>query len=239
MNGNIGFVAWEGDDYPPYLPLPLGPPVALTLEDSRHYTLGSSPSSFSSPSSSLNSSSSGASSTHGSSSSTHDSSTYQKSPAEVAYEWHSAYPGENLGFVRLGPKKRFFSLALYHQIHCLDSLRKAILAPADVHSHADARNEDGNNSHGARDDNGRSKTKRDSAHSSHCLNYLRQTILCAADLTLEPETEEGSQDVGEGLAVTHVCRDWSKVHRFVESNFEEWWQGQRTNGSNARGHGHT
>lgn len=212
LNGTLNgdFAAWEGDDYPPYLPLPLGPPVALTLEDSRHYTLGAPPSTHvGSPAS--------------------DSS--QKSSVEAAYEWHSAYPGENLGFVRLGPKKRFFSLALYHQIHCLDSLRKAILAPptasegGHAHTRRDTTNEDGKTSVHF--------TKRDSAHSSHCLNYLRQTILCAADLTLEPETELGSQDVGEGLAVTHVCRDWSKVHRFVEGDFEEWWQGKGTNGSSA------
>jgi len=52
-------------------------------------------------------------------------------------------------------------------------------------------------------------------HTDHCLNYLRQTILCSADLTLEPELVEGSNDAGEGLAVTHVCRDRSKV-------YEEW-----------------
>lgn len=64
--------------------------------------------------------------------------------------------------------------------------------------------------------------KRSAAHASHCLNYLRQTILCAADLTLEPEIELGSGNVGEGLGVTHVCKDWSKVHEFATRNWEEW-----------------
>ena len=33
--------AWIGDDYPPYLPIDLGDPVALVLEDSRHFALTS------------------------------------------------------------------------------------------------------------------------------------------------------------------------------------------------------
>ncbi|KAK7683575.1 hypothetical protein QCA50_013413 [Cerrena zonata] len=153
---------WEGDDYPNALPLDLGDPVTLTIEDSRHYALDS---------------------------------------PDADAEYRSIYPGKHLGFIRLGPKRRFFGLSMYHQIHCLDSLRNAIL---------------GRHGHG-----GASHEKRDVEHSHHCLNYLRQTIMCNADMTLEPEIREGSQDVGEGLAVTHVCKDWSKVHAFVEEN-EKW-----------------
>ncbi|CAL1709730.1 unnamed protein product [Somion occarium] len=153
--------SWQGDDYPNALPLHLGDPVALTLEDSRHYALDT---------------------------------------PDADAEYRSIYPGNHLGFIRLGPNKRFFGLSMYHQMHCLDSLRHAILGRG--HTHA--------------------SRKRDVEHAQHCLNYLRQTILCSADLTLEPEIVEGSQDVGEGLAVTHVCRDWSKVHAFVEQNEVDW-----------------
>lgn len=156
--------AWLGDDFPNSLPLDLGPPVALTFEDSRHYALDT---------------------------------------PEADAEYLSIYPGGDLGFVRLGPNKRFFGLAMYHQIHCLDSLRKAILG----------------HGHHAREG---MNWKRDVEHSQHCLNYLRQAILCAGDLTLEPELVQGSREVGEGLAVTHVCRDWSKVHQFVQENYDEW-----------------
>lgn len=165
-----GTPGWVGDDYPPYLPLDLGEPVVMVLEDSRHYALNSS---------------------------------------EADAEWESIYPGGQLGFVHLGPNKRFFSLSLYHQIHCLVSLRSAILD----RSH-----------HGEQHEEQRARAKRDVEHSAHCLNYLRQTIMCNADLTLEPEIEEGSQNVGEGLAAVHVCRDWSKVHAFAQRNWEEWQQ---------------
>ena len=130
-----------------------------------------------------------------------DSRHYALDNPESDAEYVSLYPGDNLGFVHLGPNKRFFGLSMFHQIHCLDSLRKAILGL--THDHRDM--EAG-----------------ELGHTHHCLNYLRQTILCSADVTLEPETPEGSQDVGEGLAVTHVCRDWGKVYDFVRRNEAEW-----------------
>lgn len=134
-----------------------------------------------------------------------DSRHYSLNSSNADAEWQSIYPGGQLGFVHLGPQKRFFSLSLYHQIHCLDSLRHTILAQGhgggQMHGHA---------------------AKRDVEHSAHCLNYLRQTVMCAADLTLEPEIVPGSEDVGEGLAAVHVCRDWSKVHEFAQKNWQQW-----------------
>ncbi|KAL0945847.1 hypothetical protein HGRIS_012130 [Hohenbuehelia grisea] len=121
-------------------------------------------------------------------------------------EYQSMYPGE-FGFLRLGPNKRFFGLAMYHQLHCLDSLRQTIIHGA-------------NGMHHDRDT--RSQKRASVPHAHHCLNYLRQTILCAADLTLEPEVVPGSQEVGEGLGVTHVCQDWSRVHEYAGRNAEEW-----------------
>ncbi|OCH90490.1 hypothetical protein OBBRIDRAFT_793252 [Obba rivulosa] len=160
--------AWDGADFPAYLPLDLGPPVALTLEDSRHYALAT---------------------------------------PDAPAEYRSLYPGDGLGFVRLGPQRRFFSLAMYHQMHCVDSLREAVLG--------------GHHMRTEREEGGE-RRKRDVEHSAHCLNYLRQGILCAADMTLEPEVVRGSEDVGEGLGATHVCRDWSKVYEFAERNWREW-----------------
>lgn len=135
-----------------------------------------------------------------------DSRHYALDTPDAAAEYRSMYPGDDLGFVRLGPNRRFFGLVMYHQIHCLDSLREAILGQGH-HGGAGA---------------GAGRTKRDVEHAQHCLNYLRQGILCAADTTLEPEVVEGSQDVQEGLGVTRMCRDWGKVYDFVDNNYREW-----------------
>lgn len=141
-----------------------------------------------------------------------DSRHYALNNPESEAEYFSIYPGEYLGFVHLGPNKRFFGLSMYHQIHCLASLRKAILGI--THDHRKKR-QDGMGT-------GMGMDEAEIGHTHHCLNYLRQTILCSADVTLEPEVPEGSQDVGEGLGVTHVCRDWGKVYDYVKRNEAEW-----------------
>ncbi|KAI0074341.1 hypothetical protein K474DRAFT_1665530 [Panus rudis PR-1116 ss-1] len=163
---------WIGDDRPNALPLSVDPPVALTIENSRHYAASSE---------------------------------------DADAEWLSIYPGTNRGFIRLGPNKRFFGLAMFHQIHCLNSLRLAMTGRP---PHSLRRRDDG--------DKEWMNDEVQIEHAHHCLNYLRQAILCNADLTLEPEIREGTEDVGEGLGVTHVCRDWSKVYAFVEQNEVEW-----------------
>ncbi|KAL6309496.1 hypothetical protein BKA93DRAFT_723646 [Sparassis latifolia] len=161
--------AWLDDDYPAVLPLDLGPPVALTTEDTRHYALDS---------------------------------------GDAAAEYRALLPGNERGFVRLGPEKRFFGLAMFHQLHCLDSLREAVLHPPIIANGADV---------------GVVK------HLTHCLNYMREGILCAADVALEAELVQGSRDVGYGNGVTHVCRDWGKVHEFAERNYVAWKRFEKDN----------
>lgn len=125
---------------------------------------------------------------------------YTLNASDSDAEYRSIYPGHHLGFVFLGPKQRFFGISMFHQIHCLDALRQAVLG-----RHENATIEEAHE------------------HTTHCLNYLRQSILCSADTTLEPEVPpEGSLSVGLGLGVTHVCRDWSKVYSFVEENDKLW-----------------
>jgi len=136
---------------------------------------------------------------------------YTVDSLESDAEYESLYPGKHRGFIHLGPHKRFFGLSMFHQLHCLDSLRKAI---RETGHH--------NVSGGTGEEHG-------IEHSVHCLNYLRQTILCAADVTLEPEIPvQGTRDVGEGVGVEHVCRDWSRVYEFVERNEAEWLQSENT-----------
>lgn len=164
-------LAWVGNDFPNALPLDLGP-VAIAIENSRHYALDS---------------------------------------PDADAEYESMYPGE-LGFLHLGPNRRFFGVSMYHQLHCLNSLRQAIV-------HASKRHQGGHSQK-------KNEKREQVAHVDHCLNYLRQTILCSADLTLEPEIVLGSQEVGEGLGVVHVCKDWGALHEFIERNTDEWkeWQ---------------
>ncbi|KAJ7642997.1 hypothetical protein DFH06DRAFT_924809, partial [Mycena polygramma] len=56
-------------------------------------------------------------------------------------------------------------VAMFHQMHCLQRLRAAIVNPGSTDHHA-----------------------------GHCLNLLRQTVLCVSDTTLDAENMEGGTD---------------------------------------------
>ena len=102
------------------------------------------------------------------------------------------YP-DGYGFVRLGPERRIPCVSMFHQLHCVDKLRRALDNPDDPISTI--------------------------PHLQHCLNYIRQMILCAADLTLEP-VDIGHE--ASGVGVTHTCRDWRTVYDTVDRNYAEW-----------------
>lgn len=80
---------------------------------------------------------------------------YQIFSDEAEREWDSIFP-DGGGILFLGPERRIFGLSLFHQMHCLVHIRRAIFA------------------------------RQPSNHAHHCLNFLRQAILCEADSTLEP-----------------------------------------------------
>ena len=80
---------------------------------------------------------------------------YQIFTDDAEREWSSIFP-EGGGFLRLGPEGRLFGLALFHQLHCLARIRRAM------------------------------NVRQSSEHVHHCFNYLRQAILCEANPTIEP-----------------------------------------------------
>ncbi|KAJ7450939.1 hypothetical protein B0H11DRAFT_1741562 [Mycena galericulata] len=96
---------------------------------------------------------------------TEDSEAYSLSDFDAYGDWRSTdlFPGGN-GFVRLGPNGRPFGVAMFHQMHCLQMIRNAI-----VQGDADH-------------------------HARHCLNLIRQTVLCASDTTLDALNHEGGTD---------------------------------------------
>ncbi|TFK47281.1 hypothetical protein OE88DRAFT_1665975 [Heliocybe sulcata] len=133
-------------------------------------------------------------------------------PAEMTYEetarypilgpgadamWTSLIPETNRGYVRLGSDRRVFVVAMFHQLHCLDEIRRSLV---DL------------------------ERASPSAHFHHCMNYLRQHFLCKADTTLEPydSTQAGMWGQGSIAGFTRECRDWSAVHEAVERNYVEW-----------------
>jgi len=109
--------------------------------------------------------------------------------------WRASTPNGG-GYVHLGSDMRLYSIAMFHQLHCIERLREALIGEGDTH------------------------------HPQHCLSYLRQSIVCQPDLTLESgdfmETNFNSKEEKARVGTTHTCGDWSVVYEAVEGNWDDW-----------------
>ncbi|KAJ7081762.1 hypothetical protein B0H15DRAFT_952783 [Mycena belliarum] len=97
-----------------------------------------------------------------------DSERYGLSDLNAYADWRTTdlFPRSN-GFVKLGPEGRTFGIAMFHQMHCLQRIRSALVQGDPGH------------------------------HTRHCLNLLRQTVLCASDTTLDPlNSAKGTDGLG-------------------------------------------
>jgi len=114
----------------------------------------------------------------------------EKSHADA--EWEALYPGG--GLVYFGEPRRPFMPSMFHQLRCLDIIRRAVV---DAETNSDLLSE------------------RSMALTQHCINYLRQMVLCRTDLDLEIVFGRGKPEVHPDL---YQCRDWTKVYEEVEAN---------------------
>lgn len=120
-------------------------------------------------------------------------------------QWNTLIP-QGHGWVHLGPQRRPFAVTMYHQFHCLLSIRRVILGIQDTpESQAAAAG---------------------SSHTNHCFSYLRQGLLCKSDLTLEPthtvRLPNGNLGVASsGSEVLHKCYDWVQIRDYVEQNHRD------------------
>ncbi|KAF5347293.1 hypothetical protein D9756_009977 [Leucocoprinus leucothites] len=100
-------------------------------------------------------------------------------------EWATLLPSNHATGIHLDPThERPYFISAYHQISCLNTLRKLYVNP------------------GWADDT----RKKDTAH--HCLNVLRQAVLCNGDTTLEPSHPESHSNgkavaAASGMEVLH------------------------------------
>ncbi|PMD61033.1 uncharacterized protein K444DRAFT_385420 [Hyaloscypha bicolor E] len=95
-----------------------------------------------------------------------------------------------------------YCVSMFHQLHCISALKIA-LAKATGHmtGQRDLPSED------------------EYDHLLHCNDYLRQSIICAGDTTLEKAKVHSEKRLGvDGMGVSHRCRDWNTIFKFVEDN---------------------
>ncbi|KAJ7573796.1 hypothetical protein C8J56DRAFT_1065717 [Mycena floridula] len=111
-------------------------------------------------------------------------------------EWDLLSPGH--GLVYLGENHQPFMPSMFHQLRCLNIIRKAVL-------HIDAAG------HSTKD-----RVPTDLEH--HCVNYLRQMVLCRGDLHLD-DVRQNPRDLGPKVFLdSHQCKDWQAVYREVQKN---------------------
>ncbi|KAG2038462.1 hypothetical protein BDR03DRAFT_1009911 [Suillus americanus] len=94
------------------------------------------------------------------------------------------------GFVRLGPNGRLFGVSMFHQIHCLQMIRLALI--------------NGPNGH--------------SGHCINILRQaiLCKSDITLDPLIITDH--DGPMEGVDGVDVTHFCRDWSQVYDYVTEN---------------------
>ena len=99
-----------------------------------------------------------------------------------------------------------YSVALYHQMHCLGLVRRNFWRLVDGIL---------NNRPGVADE---ARAEVQDSHTGHCFDYFRQSFECSADMTLEwPRTEkDGRRYQVDGGNIPHVCA--SKVSPVVSTS---------------------
>ncbi|KAF8466075.1 hypothetical protein DFH94DRAFT_348028 [Russula ochroleuca] len=116
---------------------------------------------------------------------------YQLSGQNADAEWAALAPND--GILHLGLERQPYSVSLFHQLRCLDIIRRDIVG---------------------------SLPSEDSKLSRHCLNYMRQMVLCRADLAVDPVL--GRAHEARVRADTNQCVDWRRVYDELEKNQREY-----------------
>ncbi|KAE8380870.1 hypothetical protein BDV26DRAFT_302396 [Aspergillus bertholletiae] len=148
--------------------------------------------------------------------------------------WLSYMPRGN-GFIAVNTTDRYtlpppmkvlgrdvYSIAVFHQLHCLysimavyDDLATGKSSGEDsMHSSRDSRQEQ--HSHGQ-------SHVHDHNHVDHCFQYLRQSLLCCGDTALEGQDPRTDQPGTDGTGAVHLCKDfdglmaWADGRRLVDN----------------------
>ncbi|PGH37036.1 hypothetical protein GX50_00019 [[Emmonsia] crescens] len=98
-----------------------------------------------------------------------------------------------------------FGISMYHQLHCLASIRMAYFNQTDNHQHR-------------RDGSHLDMRLLNLLHVEHCFDYLRQGIQCSADSTVEWARVErnGKRKEIDGWGVPHHgCKDVRVLEEFI------------------------
>ncbi|RPD54580.1 hypothetical protein L226DRAFT_493490 [Lentinus tigrinus ALCF2SS1-7] len=97
-------------------------------------------------------------------------------------QWQPLFPEG--GIVHLGPQGQPFTVAMMHQLRCLDVVRDQLT---------------------------RTKAERDEEPTRHCMNYLRQTVQCRGDLHMDGYQYPHKVNPVHPHPIRR-CKDWRVVY---------------------------
>lgn len=120
--------------------------------------------------------------------------------------WNKSTDTRNGGFVRLGTDRRVFAVSMFHELHCMSALSRAL--------------------------NETVQTPKLDGHVAHCLNYLRMFTQCTADTTEEPVVKV-SMLKSQGCAPSFIrrCSNWNTLYDFLSRNYLAFHEHKVVNGT--------
>ncbi|KAF2278757.1 uncharacterized protein EI97DRAFT_465165 [Westerdykella ornata] len=117
-------------------------------------------------------------------------------------------------------------VSVFHQLHCLNNIRKSLLAATSPESDPSTLSDPTHSSSSSSSSSSHSPSTFQylaphlKTHWHHCFDYLRQSLMCNADVTLE--TLERSKVDGrilrsvDGWGTKHVCRDFGRLWEWAQ-----------------------
>ncbi|PPR02734.1 hypothetical protein CVT26_009445 [Gymnopilus dilepis] len=133
-------------------------------------------------------------------------------------EWGIQAP-EN-GVVHLGPYRQPYTVAMLHQLKCLDNIREEMVRNRRVEGSNETSPSDTNESENYAGPVPGANRARQTELARHCLNYVRQMVMCHGDLELESFQFASHKNPIDWHGV-YECKDWEAVYNAVKRNQEE------------------
>jgi hypothetical protein len=129
-------------------------------------------------------------------------------------EWQTLLPSGD-GFLYLGPSHQQFSIAMFHQLRCLNVVRGALASIFERPELATPNSDD------------------QPAIVRHCMDYLRQMTLCHADLTmLNVKSIHRGRGHVKDSDNTHRCKAFNTIYDAAEENYAQYQEMVKNKGLN-------
>ncbi|KAE8351276.1 hypothetical protein BDV28DRAFT_150151 [Aspergillus coremiiformis] len=140
--------------------------------------------------------------------------------------WLSYMPRGN-GFIAVNHTERYtlpppmkvlgqdtYSIAVFHQLHCLYSIMAVYDELAAGGSSRDSMHDTRDSPHEHSDGQVHGHNHN---HVDHCFQYLRQSLLCCGDTALEGQDPRNDHPGTDGTGAVHLCKDFDGLMAWADS----------------------